>query len=163
MELGEKLRHLRAVEGTMRGLDRPLTKAEVSRAMRAELGRGVSAAYLSQLEGGRRPHLTAATRALLAAFFKVHPGYLVSDPVGYETTMATHALGTRPDLRDWLVDRAEELRDDPLLYHVLLRLARSDDPRRYLLALDALLDQPPPAGATGPADTAPALAGGGGA
>jgi transcriptional regulator with XRE-family HTH domain len=141
VELGEKLRHLRAVEGEIRGLGRPLTKAELARIMRAELGVGLSAAYLSQLEGGRRRHLTAPTRALLARFFKVHPGYLVGDPAGYETTIRTHALSARTDLRDWLADRAEELRDDPGLYHVFLRLARSEDPRRHLLSLDMLLDE----------------------
>ena len=150
MELGEKLRHLREVEGEIRGLGRPLTKAELARAMRAELGAGLSEAYLSQLESGRRHHLTAPSRALLARFFKVHPGYLVSDPAGYETTIRTEALRPRADLRDWLADRAEELRDDPLLYHVFLRLARRENPRRDLLALDRILDAPVDAGDGGP-------------
>jgi transcriptional regulator with XRE-family HTH domain len=141
VELGEKLRHLRTVEGEMRGLGRALTKAEVARLMRAELEVGLSEAYLSQLESGRRRHLTASTRALLARFFKVHPGYLVDDPAGYETTIGTEALGARGDLREWLLDRAEELRDDPLLYHVFLRLARSPSPRDCLLLLDGLLDE----------------------
>ena len=140
MELGEKLGHLRRVEGELRGLGRPLTKAEVARAMREELGAGLSAAYLSQLENGQRRHLTAPTRALLARFYRVHPGYLVGDPEGFETTIRTEALRERPDLRAWLAARAEELRDDPLLYHLFLRLARSDDPRRDLLALEGLLD-----------------------
>src|SRR3954471_5573762 len=140
LELGEKLRHLRHVEGDIRGAGRPLTKAEVARAMRDELGVSLSAAYLSQLENGQRRHLTAPTRALLARFFKVHPGYLVGDPEGFETTIRTQALSERMDLRAWLTERAEELRDDPMLYHLFLRLARSDDPRRRLLALDATLD-----------------------
>jgi transcriptional regulator with XRE-family HTH domain len=140
VELGQKLQHLRTVEGEMRGLGRALTKAEVARLMRAELGASLSEAYLSQLEGGRRRHLTVSTRALLAGFFKVHPGYLVDDPAGYETTIATEALRARGDLREWLLDRAEELRDDPLLYHLFLRLARSPSPRDCLLLLDALLD-----------------------
>jgi hypothetical protein len=37
MKLGEKLRYLRVVEGTVRGLDREMTQAEVSRLIRAEL------------------------------------------------------------------------------------------------------------------------------
>src|SRR4051812_40261882 len=85
VRLAEKLAHLRQVEGQMRGLGRSLTKAEVARAMRAELGQGVSHAYLSQLEGGRRVHLSATTRDLLARFYKVHPGYLVDDPPDYQT------------------------------------------------------------------------------
>src|SRR5919206_4813190 len=108
MELGAKLRHLRQVEGEMRGLGRALTKAEVARAMRVELGEALSAAYLSQLENGQRQHLTAPSRALLARFFKVHPGYLVSDPEGFETTIRTQALRQRVDLRAWLAERAEE-------------------------------------------------------
>ncbi len=150
MKLSEKLQHLRTVEGEMRGLGRPLTKAEVARAMRAELGAGLSEAYLSQLESGRRRHLTASTRALLARFFKVHPGYLVDDPADYETTIRTEALHVRTDLREWLQARAEELRDDPLLYHVFQRLARSPTPRDCLLRLEALLDEPSDEPAAGP-------------
>jgi len=141
VKLSEKLRHLRTVEGEIRGLGRALTKAEVARAMRAELGAGLSEAYLSQLESGRRRHLTAPTRSLLARFFKVHPGYLVDDPVGFETTILTPALEARAGLREWLRDRAEEWRDDPALYHLFLRLARSPAPRELLLALDTLLDE----------------------
>ncbi len=144
VELSEKLQHLRRIEGEIRGLGRALSKAEVARAMRAELGASLSAAYLSQLENGRRHHLTAPTRALLARFFKVHPGYLVGDPEGFETTIRTQALQPRTDLRAWLAERAQELRHDPPLHNLFLRLARSDEPRRWLLALDALLDEAVP-------------------
>jgi transcriptional regulator with XRE-family HTH domain len=140
MELGDKLRHLRRVEGEMRGRGRPLTKAEVVRSMREELGAGVSAAYLSQLEAGRRTHLTAPTRALLARFYRVHPGYLVADPPGYEATLRTHDLAEPRDLAAWLAERADELRDDPPLAGLFERLAARTDPRRDLLALQALLD-----------------------
>jgi len=126
----------------MRGVGRALTKAEVARAMRAELGAGLSEAYLSQLEAGRRQHLTAPTRSLLARFFKVHPGYLVDDPAGYETTIQTQDLEPRAGLREWLRDRAEDLRDDPALYHLFLRLARSPSPRDTLLVLEAFLEEP---------------------
>ena len=141
MDLGQKLRHLRAVEGGVRGLGRPLSKAEVARAMRAELGAGLSEAYLSQLESGRRAHLTVSTRALLARFFKVHPGYLVGDPEGFERTIRTEALRGTLSLRDWLVERAAELRDDPPLSALFSRLASRPDPRRDLLRLGSLLDQ----------------------
>ena len=154
LKLSEKLRHLRTVEGEMRGLGRALTKAEVARAMRAEQGAGLSEAYLSQLESGRRRHLTAPTRGLLARFFKVHPGYLVDDPAGYETTILTPELEPRAGLREWLRDRAEDLRDDPALYHLFLRLARSPSPRDTLLVLDALLDETPePSAALGSSAT----------
>ena len=140
MELGEKLRHLRAVEGGVRGLARPLTKAEVARAMRVERGAGLSEASLSQLESGRRAHLTAPTRALLARFFKVHPGYLVGDPAGYERMIRTEALRGGSNLRDWLAERAAECREDPPLSALLSRLATRPDPRRDLLRLGPLLD-----------------------
>jgi transcriptional regulator with XRE-family HTH domain len=80
VDLREKLRQLRAAEGERRGLGRPLTQSEVARAMRDELGASLSQAYLSQLEGGKRVHLTHTSRETLARFYRVHPGYLVSDP-----------------------------------------------------------------------------------
>lgn len=50
MRLGEKLRYLREVEGSLRGLGRAMTQLEVVRAARKELGRGISQSYLSQIE-----------------------------------------------------------------------------------------------------------------
>jgi transcriptional regulator with XRE-family HTH domain len=142
--LADKLKHLRLVEGQLRNLGRPLSQAEVVRLMRDEVGEVVSQSYLSQLESGDRVHLSARSRDLLARFFKVHPGYLVSDPPGYEAGLPTAVAAPRPrDLRDWLERHAPELEDDPLLYHVLLRLARQKDPRRWLLLLDDLMDLPP--------------------
>ena len=83
MTLGDKLRSLRAIEGSLRGLGRPLTQSEVVHAMKKELGRGLSQAYLSQIESGARPHMTNTSRDLLARFFRVYPGFLVDDPPGY--------------------------------------------------------------------------------
>ena len=144
MRLGEKLHHLRQVEGQIRGLDRALTKAEVVRAMRRELGRGLSHAYLSQLESGARVHLSAHSRELLSRFFKVHPGYLVADPPGYQTEIASRELREDGDgLATWLVNRSDERRQDPLVYRFLLRLSRQAEPRRYLALFDDLLDLPP--------------------
>ena len=45
MTLGDKLRSLRSIEGSLRGLGRPLTQSEVVNAMKKELGRGLSQAY----------------------------------------------------------------------------------------------------------------------
>jgi transcriptional regulator with XRE-family HTH domain len=63
MKLGEKIRYLREVEGSLRGLGRPMTQLELVRAMRAELGgrgrgKSISQSYLSQIENGSRPHMT---------------------------------------------------------------------------------------------------------
>lgn len=145
MVLGEKLQHLRQVEGELRGLGRPLTKAEVLRAMQAELGEAVSHAYLCQLESGARTHMSPMTRALLARFFKVLPGYLVSDPDDYQPGIVS-GMSAEPDaLRAWLDARAEDLHDDVFLYHVLLKMARHPNPRSLFEALDEMMDaeQPP--------------------
>ncbi len=95
MKLGEKLRYLRLMEGTLRGLDREMSQAEVARAIRKERGESISQAYLSQIESGARPHMTNNTRMLLARFFKVHPGYLVSDPDGFHTELTRRSPRSR--------------------------------------------------------------------
>jgi transcriptional regulator with XRE-family HTH domain len=87
MRLGDKIRYLREVEGTLRGLGREMTQQEIVRAIKSELKQSISQSYLSQIESGSRPHLTNATRMLLARFFKVHPGYLVDDPEGFHTEL----------------------------------------------------------------------------
>ncbi len=144
MRLAEKLRHLRSVEGSYRNLGRPMTKAEVVRAMRAELGEAISHPYLSQLEGGARVHMTAHTRDLLARFFKVLPGYLVDDPEGFETAIRTEMPAGPDRLRSWFAAQAEGLRDEPFLAHVMFKLSRSEDPGLYVKLLDRLLELPPP-------------------
>lgn len=140
MTLAEKLRHLRQVEGTQRGLGRAMTKAEVARLMPAELGagRGLSAAYLSQLESGARSHMTEQSRARLAAFFKVHPGYLVSDPDGFETELLSGAGAAGTPRED---GAAGSRLDDPLVANILWKLRRLRG-RAALEALDRLLDLP---------------------
>lgn len=140
MTLREKLQHLRQMEGDLRGLGRPLTKAEVLRAMRSELGESISHAYLCQLESGARTHMSPATRALLARFFKVLPGYLVSDPENYQAAIVSDVIGEPHALRSWLAARADDVRDDLPLYHVLLKMSRHPDPRRLFEALDEMID-----------------------
>ena len=92
MKLGEKIRYLREVEGTLRGLGRALTQQEVVDAIRRDLRQKLSQSYLSQIESGARPHLTNSTRMLLATFFKVHPGYLVDDPEDFQRHLARHRV-----------------------------------------------------------------------
>src|SRR5205823_9080770 len=104
MRLGEKLRYLRQMEGTLRGLGREMTQQEVARAARKERHRSISESYLSQIENGSRRHLTSDTRMLLANFFKVHPGYLVADPECFDTELISD-LRTEEQSQDlWLVD-----------------------------------------------------------
>ena len=56
MNLGQKIRYLRTVEGGLRGLGRPMTQLEVALAMKRELRKNLSQPYLSQIENGKRPH-----------------------------------------------------------------------------------------------------------
>ena len=142
MTLGEKIRYLREVEGTLRGSDHELTQQEVVRAVKKELGESISQSYLSQIESGARPHLTNSTRMLLARFFKVHPGYLVDDPDGFHTELISDIRTTEDQLDLWLIDGAERLRRDPELSQALLTIARHADSRKCMLLLEAILDTP---------------------
>jgi len=142
MLLGEKMRYLREVEGTLRGLGREMTQQEVVRSIQRDLGRSISQSYLSQIESGARPHLTNSTRMLLARFFKVHPGYLVDDPEGFHNELISD-LGALEDKVDlWLINAAERFRRDPEFSHALLQVARHQDSRRCLVLLGAILETP---------------------
>ena len=142
MKLGEKLRYLRLVEGTLRGLEREMSQAEVARAIRKERGESISQAYLSQIESGARPHMTNNTRMLLARFFKVHPGYLVSDPDGFHTELTSEVSALEDKLDLWLVQGAERFRRDPHVSEALLALAKHPDSRRCLLLMRGILETP---------------------
>jgi transcriptional regulator with XRE-family HTH domain len=142
MTLGEKLRYLREVEGTLRGFDREMSQLELSRLIQRELGKSISQSYLSQIESGARPHLTNSTRMLLARFFKVHPGYLVDDPEGFQNELVSD-VGAQEDKLDlWLVSGAERFRRDPELQHALLALARHADSRMCIILLGEILENP---------------------
>jgi len=143
MKLGEKLRYLREVEGSLRGKGRAMTQQELVRAIASETkGRGISQSYLSQIESGSRPHLTNTTRLLLARFFKVHPGYLVEDPADFQAELRTVEI-MEDQLDLWLVAGAERLgRRDPELCRALLAVAHYKDSRRCLLLLDSILKTP---------------------
>ena len=142
MTLGEKLRYLRLVEGTLRGLEREMTQAEISRNLKRELGDSISQAYLSQIESGARPHMTNKTRMLLARFFKVHPGYLVSDPEGFHTELTSDVSAIEDRLDMWLIQGAERFRRDPDVSQALLALAKHGDSRRCLVLMREILETP---------------------
>lgn len=147
MKLGEKIRYLREVEGSLRGLGRPMTQLELVRAIREELGgrgRGktISQSYLSQIENGARPHMTQSSRALLAKFFKVHPGFLVDDPEGYHAELTSDLRTVEGQLDVWLLQASERFASDPEVSNVLIKAAREKDTRRCLLLLGAILDTP---------------------
>ncbi len=151
MKLSNKIRYLREVEGSLRGLSRAMTQQELVRAIQEsnktrpnsrKAGATISQSYPSQIESGARPHLTNTTRLLLAKFFQVHPGYLVDDPEGYNAQLMSdiHTLEDKLDL--WLIGGAERFRRDPDLCQALLTLAQNKDSRRCLLLLEAVLETP---------------------
>jgi transcriptional regulator with XRE-family HTH domain len=142
MKLGEKLRYLRHVEGTLRGLQREMTQQEIVRAVKKELGESISQSYLSQIENGSRPHLTNTTRTLLSRFFKVHPGYLVDDPEGFHVELQSDLRAVEDKLDLWLINGAERFRKDPELCQALLDVARHDDSRKCMVLLGAILETP---------------------
>jgi transcriptional regulator with XRE-family HTH domain len=150
LKLGEKIRYLREVEGSLRGLGRPMTQLEIVRAIRKELGgagkgtrkNSISQSYLSQIENGTRPHMTQSSRALLAKFFKVHPGFLVDDPEGYHTELTSNLRTREGQIDVWLLQGSERFASDPEISNVLIKAAREKDTRRCLLLLGAILDTP---------------------
>jgi transcriptional regulator with XRE-family HTH domain len=142
MTLGDKLRSLRAVEGSLRGLGRPMTQLELVRAMKREVGRGLSQAYLSQIESGSRPHLTQATRDLLAKFFRVYPGFLVDDPDGYSPSLQSELRTSDAKIDRWLYAGVERFPSDPELSEALLKIAEVPDSRQSLLLLAEILRTP---------------------
>ncbi len=131
MDLAEKLKGLRALAGRWRGLERPLTQAELARAISETTGSTISQAYLSQLENGRRTHLTEKTRNQLATFFKVHPGYLVSDP----NTTGDDAHTGMPPFAFAL--------HSPAAHQTLARLAVHPHRHHLWALIDLLIDLPP--------------------
>ena len=89
--------------------------------------------------------MTNTTRQTLASFFKVHPGYLVDDPEGYHPELQSD-IGSMPGLEAkldlWLVAGAEKFRQDAVLKHALLTLARHEQSRDCLLLLESILETP---------------------
>ena len=142
MKLCDKIRYLREVEGSLRGLGRAMTQGELVRAIAAEMDESISQSYLSQIESGARPHLTNTSRLLLAKFFKVHPGYLVDDPEGYQAELLSDVRGLEDKLDLWLIGGAERFRRDPELRRALLAVARHEDSRGCLLLLESVLETP---------------------
>ena len=140
MNLAEKMKHLREVEGELRGLSRPMTQVEVVKAMQQELGEHVSQAYLSQLERSKRLHLTASSRDILSRFFKVHPSYLISDPPDYSIDLISDMISDEERLETWLMASANDWRMEPEVQEFLQKLADVENPRRYIALFSRLLN-----------------------
>jgi transcriptional regulator with XRE-family HTH domain len=142
MTLGEKIRYLREVEGSLRDLGRPMTQLEIVEAVKKELGKSISQSYLSQIERGSRRHMTQSSRTLLARFFKVHPGFLVDDPEGYHTELVSDLRTIEGKLDVWLLQGSERFVSDREVSDVLIKCARNKDTRSCFLLLGAILDTP---------------------
>src|SRR5258708_6307271 len=140
MKLAEKIRYLREVEGSLRGLNRPMTQQELVAAVRKEQRKSISQSYISQIEGGSRRHMTQSSRSLLAKFFKVHPGFLVDDPEGYHTELTSDLRTVEGKLDVWLLQGSEQFASDPELSEVLIKAAREKDTRQSLILVGAILD-----------------------
>jgi transcriptional regulator with XRE-family HTH domain len=142
MKLGDKLRSLRAVEGSLRGLGRPMTQLEMVKAMKREVGKSLSQAYLSQIESGARPHLTHTTQQLLAKFFRVYPGFLVDDPPGYARELQSELRIVDAKVDSWLYGGVGHFTSDPELQRALMMIADHPDSRQALLLLAEILRAP---------------------
>jgi transcriptional regulator with XRE-family HTH domain len=142
MRLGDKLRSLRAVEGSLRGLGRPITQLEMVKAMKREVGKSLSQSYLSQIESGVRPHLTHTTQQLLARFFRVYPGFLVDDPPGYARDLQSELRVADAKIDSWLYAGARQFPGDPELQRALMAVADHPDSREALLLLAEILRAP---------------------
>jgi transcriptional regulator with XRE-family HTH domain len=142
MTLGHKLRQLRHLEGDLRGFGREMTQSELARAIKTELGQTISQSYLSLIEKDARKHLTHDSRQLLARFFKVHPGYLVTDPPGFHTELTSDVGSIETNLDRWLLDGATRFAHDPALSAALERLAGHAETRRCLVLLGEMTSMP---------------------
>ena len=149
MKLSDKISNLSEFEASHRWLNRSMTQQELVRAIQQENGNGrktsrgtISQSYLSQIESGARPHLTNTTRLLLAKFFKVHPGYLVDDPEGYQSELLSDIPTTEDKLDLWLIAGAERFDSDPTLCQALLAIANHGNSRRCFLLIKDIIETP---------------------
>lgn len=141
--MGEKVRYLREIEGTLRGLGRAMTQQELLSAVKKETRQTISQSYLSQIESGSRPHITNKTRNVLASFFKVHPGYLVGDPEGYQVELQSELRNQENSLDVWLYQGADRFEtQDAELSEALIAIAKQDDSRQCLLLLQRIVEDP---------------------
>src|SRR5262249_46488300 len=142
MKVAAKLRVLRELEGLCRGHPRGLSKAETVKLIREELGERISLPYLSQLEAGKRGHMTNTTRLLLARFFRVHRGFLVDAPGEFQRQVGVPIPAPVDPFDGWLRAGALRFRHDRLVAETLERLAGAPDRRKALRFLHQVLAMP---------------------
>jgi len=77
---GRQNRNCAAIEGSLRGLGRPMTPGGSLASMRKQLGKAVKSIVFVQIESGGRPHLTQHDAQRCSPdFFGVYRGFLVND------------------------------------------------------------------------------------
>src|ERR1700690_2500990 len=108
----------------------------------AKTEKEISQSYLSQIESGKRPHMTQSSRPLLARFFKVHPGFLGDAPEGYHTELVSDLRTTEGQLDVWLLQGSERFASDQAVSEALIKAARETDTRRAILLLGEILNTP---------------------
>ena len=142
MTLGNKLRSLRAVEGSLRGLGRPMTQQELAAAMKREVGRGLSQAYLSQIESGTRPHLTHSTRDAAGALLPRLSRFPGGRSGRLHARVAVRASRRRRKDRFLAVCRRGTVCRRSGSWSALLAIAEHEDSRQALLLLAEILRTP---------------------
>ena len=75
-------------------------------------------------------------------FFKVHPGFLVDDPEGYQSELTSDLRAAEGQLDGWLLQAAVRFASDRELSDALLKVARQEDTRACVLLLGAIVDTP---------------------
>ena len=143
MTLGEKIRYLREVEGSLRGLNRPLTQQELMKGIQAETGKTISQSYLSQIETRQ----ASAYDAIVAhrcwrAFSKCIRDFWWTIPRAITPNWSRDLRTTEGQLDVWLLQGSERFASDPEVSEVLIKMARDKDTRRCLLLLGEILNTP---------------------
>ena len=143
MTLGVKLRYLREVEGTLRGLGREMTQQEIVRALKQETGKSISQSYLSQIESGARPHLTNSDS---------HAAREIFQSASWIPGGRSRRFSNRTDFRawerwktSWICGSSTAPSDsarDVDLNQALLAVAKHQDSRMCLVLLGAILENP---------------------
>ena len=120
-----------------------MTQFERLKAMKREVGSGLSQAYLSQIESGARPHLTHTTQRVVGAIFPRIPGFSGGRPGGYAARPAIRVAGRGRQGRFVAVRRRfEQFSADPDLSAALSPIAEVHDSRHALLLLAEILRTP---------------------
>ena len=145
MKLSDKIRYLREVEGSLRGLGRGDDAAGVAAGDQCRDGarRFRRALSFADREWKRGRTLTNNARGCCwRSSSRCIRATLVDDPEGYHAELPVPDLGLEDKLDLWLIGGAERFRRDPELRRALLAVAKHSDSRCCLLLLESILETP---------------------